>query len=143
MDSLKYILEVLGSSFPVSVNNVPGSSQIPINYYEINQKYVIELSLAGYSREDIEVNVKGHRLQLIAKAKSSEGFLESKVLQHSFSHIDLDREIDFPEYLDISTLQVTMQDGLLRLVMQRFNEEKQSIKIGEHTDQYIRDNDGA
>lgn len=120
-----------------------GILNIPINFYETRNDIVIELGLPGYAREDVEVSINGRRLHLIAKPRASEGFLESKVYSHNFAHVNLDREIELPDYLDTSSVQVSMNDGLLRVVVQRRSEEEQKLTISEHIDQYLRDEDGA
>ena len=117
---------------------------IPINFYETRNDVVIELGLPGYTREDVEVSINnGRRLKLNAKPRASEGFLESKVYSHNFAHVILDREIELPEYLDTSSAQVSMNNGLLRVVVKRRGEAEQKLTISEHTDQYLQDSDGA
>lgn len=117
---------------------------IPINFYETRNDVVIELGLPGYTREDVEVSINnGRRLKLIAKPRTYEGFLESKVYSHNCAHVSLDREIELPEYLDTSSAQVSMADGLLRVVIQRRSDAEQKLTISEHADQYLKDSDGA
>jgi HSP20 family molecular chaperone IbpA len=138
-------MEAFGMPFSQTVTGQINSSvlQIPINFYETRNDVIIELGLPGYAREDVEVSINGRRLKLIAKPHASEGFLESKVYSHNFAHVNLDREIELPEFLDASNVQVSMNYGLLRVVVQRRNEEEQKLTISEHTDQYLRDSDGA
>jgi HSP20 family protein len=138
-------MEAFGVPFSQTVTGQISSSvlNIPINFYETRNDIVIELGLPGYAREDVEVSITGRRLRLIAKPRASEGFLESKVYSHNFAHVNLDREIELPEYLDASNAQVSMNDGLLRVIVQRLNTEEKKLTISEHTDQYLRDEDGA
>jgi len=141
----RLFMEAFGMPLSQTVTGQINSSvlHIPINFYETRSDVVIELGLPGYAREDVEVSINGRRLRLLAKPRASEGFLESKVYSHNFAHVNLDREIELPEFLDASNVQVSMNDGLLRVVVQRRNEEEQKLTISEHTDQYLRDEDGA
>jgi HSP20 family protein len=138
-------MEAFGLPLSQTVTNQINSNilQIPVNFYEMRSGVVIELALPGYSRENVDVSINGRRLKLVATSRVSEGFLESKVYSHNFAHVNLDREIELPEFLDTSDVQVSMNDGLLRVIIQRRNEEEYKLKITEHTDQYLQDEDGA
>jgi len=116
---------------------------ILVNLYETRNEVIIEFALPGYSREDVSVSITGRVLHLTAQAKTSECFLESKVTVHSFAHINLDRKFEIPDYLDTSSPRVSMNDGLLRVVMNRRDETENKLQITEHVDQYLRDADGA
>lgn len=143
----RFFMEALGMPSPFS-QNVTGQTSssilnIPVNFYETRNDIVIEFALPGYTREDVEVSINGRRLKLVAKPRVSEGFLESKVYAHNFAHVSLDRDIELPDYLDASNAKVSMSDGLLRVIVQRLSTTEQKLSIGEHSDQYLKDSDGA
>lgn len=134
--------EMLGVPVPQSVST--GQSHvntlsIPVNFYETRENVIIELGLPGYSREDLEVSIHGRRLHLVAKSRKCETFQESKVHSHNFGHVDLDRDLELPDYLDTSNVNVSMNDGLLRLVVQRRSDEVQKLPILTHIDQHFQD----
>lgn len=139
-------MEMFGMPFGHTVVGQTNSNvlHIPTNFYETRNDVVIELGLPGYTKSDVEVSINnGRRLRLIAKANPHEGFLESKVYSHNFAHANLDREIELPEYLDTSNVQVSMNDGLLRIIVKRRSEEEQKLTINEHSNQRSTGSEGA
>ena len=112
---------------PLQSNSIP----ILVNLYETRDDVIIEMGLPGYSREDVEVTIHGRVLHVIANSKNSELFLESKVTVHNFAHVNLDKKFEIPEYLDTSNPKVSMNNGLLRIVMSRRNDVEKKLDIAE------------
>lgn len=144
MDPLtRLLIETFGMPETLSPAPPAQSAVIPLNFYETRGEMIIELSLAGYAREDVTAKINGHIVHITAVPRIYEGFQESKVFSHNFAHVGLSRDLELPDYLDSTNVQVSMADGLLRIKVPRRPEVVQSLDIESHHDQYMVDYDGA
>jgi HSP20 family protein len=80
--------------------------------------YVLQLSLPGYSKEDLEIKVESNLL--VIRHESDSGEIWKKTFEQKFK---------IPEVVDKSTISATLKDGILSLKMKTKAEETRNIKI--------------
>ncbi|MBS1722753.1 MAG: Hsp20/alpha crystallin family protein [Armatimonadetes bacterium] len=113
---------------------------VPINFYEAREAFVIEMALPGYTSDAVHAAINGRMLKITAEPVRYETFEESKVFNHQFGHTPIDRTLELPDFLDPDTAEVTMADGLLRISIARRREEARQLPI---LDQHAKDDDAA
>lgn len=108
---------------PFKYNN---QSFPPYNIYEVGENgFAIEMALAGYSKEDIEVVVEDSRLKIShnkaeesAKESDRTTFYHRGIAKRSFTN-----QFRIPEHAEVE--ECTMKDGILRIsVVRNIPEEK-------------------
>lgn len=90
-----------------------------------NNKYSIELAVAGFGKQDIDISLEGDVLTVAGKVKSKD---ESK----SILYMGLAQR-DFVRKFVISNKMVvhgaSLVNGILKIVLEELKDEKKSVKI--------------
>ena len=80
-------------------------------YYDDNGNSIIEMALAGYSKEDISVEAENNKITISSSgADNTNG---RKIARRSFRKTF----VNYDNLLDLSTMNASFQDGLLRLTI--------------------------
>ena len=84
--------------------------------------YVIEMSVAGWSKEEIKIEVKGDHLFIDAKASEN----KSDVTYHKrqFGKRDFTRSFVLPEDMKEDGIQATFRDGVLTISLTKDTESR-------------------
>lgn len=135
-------IEAMGLQAQVAAPTTVGSN-VPVNVYETRTDCIVELNLAGYSREEVNATVNGRIINVKAESQSFDGFLDSKVHIHNFAHVNLNQNIELSDDLDVENIHISMADGLLRIRVPRLPDVTKTLTIEPHYDQHTVDDDGA
>ena len=103
------------------------SNYPPYNIHKVNETdYKIEIALAGYSKEDIELELKENTLTVRNKAKEKVINEESnEVIHKGIATRQFERSFTISE--DIKVKNVALKNGLLKIDLKRIvPEEKKS-----------------
>lgn len=96
-------------------------------YLDNDGNQVIELALAGFSKEELAVEVLDNKITISANAKehseAKEGH-QRRIAQRAFSKTF----VDYKNQLDFAQSDVSYKDGLLRVVIPKIP-EKQSLML--------------
>lgn len=114
-------LELL-SFEPFRYNN---QSFPPYNIYEVgNDGFVIEMALAGYSKEDVEVVIEDNKLRISSnKVEESEKSEDTKFYHRGIAKRSFTSQFRIPEHAEVE--ECSMNDGILRIsVVRNIPEEK-------------------
>ncbi len=107
------------------------SLSIPYNYYKSDDELVIQLSLAGCDKDDVDVSVSKGVLSIVAE-RELETFDEEKSDGHvkGISNGKLKKEFKLGEDIDPDSIKASMENGILTLSLSKKEESKpQKIKI--------------
>jgi HSP20 family molecular chaperone IbpA len=80
--------------------------------------YVLQISLPGYSKDDLEIKVESNLLVICHDSESNE------IWKKSF-----EQKFKIPEIIDRSTISASLKEGILSLKMKIKAEESRKIKI--------------
>lgn len=91
--------------------------------------YVISLAVAGYSRDDIDVELQDGVLTVTGKSDTSDKLSENLVYLHQgIAQRKFKQRFNLDEYIEVEGAM--MEDGLLHIKLRRhLPEEKQARKI--------------
>jgi HSP20 family protein len=84
----------------------------------IYENGVLEVSLPGYSKDEVSIEIKGLQLN-ISGSTENDGLLK-RSFEKSFS---------LPEDLDTNNVKASMENGILRIEFQEAKEGSKKIKI--------------
>lgn len=130
-------LNALNSMFdaldePVSFKGISGDSIPKMNIYAKKEgeklKYVIEASVAGIKKEDIEVTLKGNTITIAhnpIKEKSEERvYMVREIAERSFR-----RNVFLPEMVDLDSLQTKYENGMICIEFEFFEKDPKAKVI--------------
>ena len=105
----------------------------PVNINETPDAYHIELSVPGRIKEDFKVNVENGLLTISYEKKEETKSEEYKNVRREFSYRSFKRSFSIDEHVDADGIQAKYENGLLKLLLPKKEQAKQSsrqINIG-------------
>lgn len=91
-----------------------------VNVLSFDDKVEIEAEIAGYSKDDISVQVENNVLSIIGKASQlTEGTDKFVYLLRELKRSSFSRSFTLGDQLDATNIEATFKDGLLKLVILR------------------------
>lgn len=99
----------------------------PTNVYSDEERYVIEMAVPGYSREDLNVKIDGDALYISNKKEMEGENKELKKLFTEFNYNKFERVWTLPDTCDKENISAEYEAGILRVsvpIMLRKNSKK-------------------
>jgi len=95
-------------------------------YRDQEENQIIEMALAGFSKEDLEIEVKENKISISHQAEpwKGEDRPARRIARRSFTKTF----VDYDNSLDLSKTQASFENGLLTIVIPQI-EEKQVLQI--------------
>ncbi len=109
------------NDFETLFNNVFGNwgvknSKIPsVDVIEDENAYYVEAELAGYSEDDVNVNVEKHVLHISSEKSVKKD--DKKFIIKERSYIKFDRSFSLPESVDESLISAEFKNGILTVTL--------------------------
>ena len=101
------------SDFTSTGNNFPPYNIIKDDEY----KYTIEMALAGYSKKDIEIELKEGTLYVSSKKQENFNDSEKSLIHKGISHRSFSRSFTLSDEMEVSGAE--MKDGMLNITLKR------------------------
>ena len=131
--NFKYFIN--GKDVSESTSKTSSSTQLSTsyNYYKTEDELIIQLSLAGCDKEDVDVSIDKGILYVVAERKlktyddeKPNNFREIKGIVNG----KISKEFTIGDDVDTDSIKATMENGILTLVLSKKEESKpQKIKI--------------
>lgn len=129
--NLKYFIN--GNNVSESTLKTSSSLSTSYNYYKTEDELIIQLSLAGCDKEDVDVSIDKGILYVVAERKlktydneKPNNFREIKGIVNG----KISKEFTIGDDVDTDSIKATMENGILTLVLSKKEESKpQKIKI--------------
>ncbi|MDR2956383.1 MAG: Hsp20 family protein [Prevotella sp.] len=112
-------------------NNIMSSGLPATNISENEKEYIVELSVPGFKKEDINIEVEKNILKISAQSemKNEEKDQDQKVLRREFKKSSFTRSFSIPENIDIENIMANQEDGVLRVILpKQLDKEEDKIK---------------
>jgi HSP20 family protein len=109
-----------GKDFP-NVQPVP-----PINIYETEAGYDMELSAPGLTKEDFKLNVEAGLLSIGFEQKQENEKREGKTILREFAQQSFKRTFNIDEKIDIAGIKARYESGILKVFVPKKEEAKVS-----------------
>ena len=127
----KYFIN--GKDVSESTLKTSSSLSTPYNYYKTEDELIIQLSLAGCDKEDVDISIDKGILYVVAERKlktyddeKPNNFREIKGIVNG----KISKEFTIGDDVDIDSIKATMENGILTIVLSKKEESKpQKIKI--------------
>jgi len=125
------LLDDLFSSLAVNdSHDKSGCGCVPANIAENENDFRIELSVPGYSKEDIRINVQKNVL-VIRSEKSKEQENEVKYVSREFGTCNFERKFILPKQVNTENITATFNNGILEITLPKKEEvaEKTAVEV--------------
>ncbi|QIK70468.1 Hsp20/alpha crystallin family protein [Erysipelothrix sp. HDW6C] len=109
---------LLGDEF---LNNVSYGTGIDI--YKEDDKYLVDVEMPGFTKEDIDVQFNGDILTIKADHKDTEEKNEKDYYYRSRKHSSVNRQIRFAD-VDESKVDAVYENGILQVILPKKNQEE-------------------
>ncbi|HLN54213.1 MAG TPA: Hsp20/alpha crystallin family protein [Lentimicrobium sp.] len=91
----------------------------PANIYDTDNAFVIEMPVAGFTKEDIKVNLEQQTLQITAELKGEQEVQDDKYLRREFTKVPLNKSFILPKSVDMDKINADYQNGILKITLPR------------------------
>ncbi|MBS1668441.1 MAG: Hsp20/alpha crystallin family protein [Bacteroidetes bacterium] len=100
----------------------------PVNIHETADAYHVEMNVPGLGKEDLKVNVENGLLNISFEKKEEEKKEGYKTIRREFGFRSFKRSFSLDENVDASQVQAKYENGLLKLLLPKKEQEKPSSK---------------
>ena len=100
----------------------------PVNIHETTDAYHVELNVPGRSKEDFKINVENGLLTISFEKKEEAAQEGYKTIRREFSFRSFKRSFTLDEHVDVDNIQAKYENGLLKLLIPKKEQEKASAK---------------
>jgi HSP20 family protein len=124
------LVDQLFSEFPVLGQNLglDYTSFPPVNIHETPEAYHLELNVPGRAKEDFKITAENGLLTISYEKKQESKTEEFKTIRREFSYRSFKRSFNIDHEIDSDKIQAKYENGLLKLLLPKKAEAKQSSK---------------
>jgi len=103
----------------------PKASFPKVNVSETDDGYSVDIAVAGFSKEDVKLELKNNTLTISAEKKEEEGerHEDKKYLRQEISYRSFKRSVRFPCKVNTEKVYAEYQDGLIRFNVKKLKED--------------------
>lgn len=100
--------------------------RVPLNVFENEQGYFLELSVPGYSKEQFKVSSKDDKLTIKADVEEKE---ETNYKRREFSVTAFEKSYYLPDNVDLDNISAKYNNGILTVELKKLEKEEKNIEI--------------
>ena len=130
--SFDNIVDELFNGLPVVLNDgynyLTKQGYVPVNIYEIENGYSLEVVAPGFEKTDFKVNVDGNILTISAEKKKEENRQTEKQIRKEYSYRSFKRSFTIDEKIDATAIDASYVNGVLRLNLPKKAEVREAAK---------------
>lgn len=101
----------------------------PVNIIENEDDYLLFLAVPGMKKENFEIALDGLQLTISAQQEENRGETEDRFTRREFNFYSFSRSFTLPEDVKPEYIEAKYEDGLLKVVLPRKEEVKQTTAI--------------
>ncbi|WP_421918768.1 Hsp20/alpha crystallin family protein [Marinifilum sp.] len=95
------------------------------NVLEEEKYFLIEVSIPGFAKEDVKINIENDSLKISVEKKSEEK--EKKYLRREFGASKFERSFKLADTIDQQKISAEVKDGILNITLPKNEEKKPEI----------------
>ena len=103
-------------------------NEMPIDVYEKDGKVFVEMPLAGYKPEEVNVEIEGNYLKVSGKAEEKKEEKNKNYYRKEVRKGSFERMINLPEGVSPDKGNAEFEDGLLKIVFPVESKRKEKVK---------------
>lgn len=94
-----------------------------------NMNLYIEIAVAGFSKEDISMELKGNKLHITGVYSEKDDLVSLRYYQQNISQRDFNRVIALDERYLQGDINASIEDGILSVIISPIEPDKKLIEI--------------
>ncbi|WP_277554043.1 Hsp20/alpha crystallin family protein [Halobaculum limi] len=103
---------------------------MPVDLADHEDEFVVTVDLPGFERDNVDVRVTDHTLQIDADHEEAVDEEAEHYLRHERRHESMHRSIRLPDEVDKDSVNAQMKNGVLTITLPKIDvEEARSIDI--------------
>lgn len=118
------LFDELFSNLPSTVGKELGWNNPPVNIYENNDGFHLELVAPGLKKEDFKVNIDNGLLTVGYEKKNETEKNDYKTHRREFNYASFKRSFRVDDVINAETIQAKYEDGILKLFLPKKEEVK-------------------
>ncbi len=107
------------------------TNQSPLDIIEKDNHYLVKLSLAGFSKNEVKIKKSGEQLLITAEKQNKKEEDKEKFYYKESNEEKVMREVNLPLNADTSTIKAKMEDGILKITLQKLKEKPEEEVVVE------------
>jgi HSP20 family protein len=109
----------------------PKTSFPKINVTEKDDGYDVDIAVAGFDKDDVELELKDNCLYIKADRKEEESVEDKRYLMKEIAHRSFRRTLRFPVKVDADGVSCKYENGIIKLSInkEKVEEKDPSVKI--------------
>ena len=126
--SLSHFVDEFFQGFPAGLGKEEGFGFPPVNIHETADAYHLELSAPGRSKEDFKLSLDNGQLTISFEKKEENRTEDYKTIRKEFSFRSFKRSFNLDDRIDTNGIQAKYENGVLKLLLPKTEEKKESVK---------------
>jgi len=122
------LMEDLFSEMPSLFKNESWKNNVPVNIFENENVYRLELVAPGMEKEDFKIGIEKNILTISAERKNQETASNERLIRKEFSQRSFKRSFTIDEKIDTEKIEAKYFNGVLTLNLPKKQEVKASSK---------------
>lgn len=108
----------------------PGKVAFPkLDVTETEDDYTVDVAVAGFSKEDVEVELKDNTFFIKGSHQNEESADGKKYLRKEISKRSFRRVVRFPEKVDVNAVECSYKDGIVTCKIDKLKKEPSNSPI--------------
>lgn len=101
-----------------------------VDVYDKNNVMIVRAALPGVKKEDVDIQINNNVLTIKAELKEEEEINKTDYYLHEVRHGMMHRNIRLPSTLDVSKVEATFKDGIVKIRIPHVEvEEEKPVKV--------------
>lgn len=121
------VIDIFGDFFANGID--AGRRYPPVNIYDEEKAYQLELEIPGYEKEEISVNIEEGKLIVTGERKTGESDANKNYTRREFKAQNFERVFSLPENINADEIKAEVRNGILSLTIPKKAEEKKTKQI--------------
>ncbi|MDE3235448.1 MAG: Hsp20/alpha crystallin family protein [Bacteroidota bacterium] len=123
------LFDELFNNFPATWGrDVETGFSVPVNIYESNDAYHLELNAPGRNKEDFKINIENGLLTISFEKKEELEQKDLKTLRREFSYLNFKRSFTIDDKINSEGITAKYENGILKLFLPKKEEVKPATK---------------
>lgn len=116
-------------SMDIFADMQPKASFPKVNVFETDNEYNVEIAVAGFSKDDVKLELKDNDLLISADKKEQDGESKNKYLRQEISYRSFKRVVRFPYLVDADKVAAEYKDGIIYFKVEKKKEQNKDSGI--------------
>lgn len=126
--------ELFDRMFGVPTRPTSGSTTLPVDITERENKLFVKAAVPGVEPEQLEVSIENNVLTVRGETRAEAASDDEKVYRREVSYGSFARSIRLPEGLDLENVDAEFKNGMVTITLPRLPEEKpKALKVNVRT----------